>query len=78
MNQNIFTVEEENLICAFSTSGRTALIEELRAAMPHFDEPGMTEIAETALKKLGAITDAEFSALIFSPAYSDDEDERTV
>ncbi len=76
MYQEIFTVEEENLICAFSVSIRAALIVELRAAMPHFEEPEMTEIAEGALKKLDTITDEEFSALAFFPAYEDDNDEQ--
>lgn len=75
MNQELFTVEEENLICAFFAGGRAALIAELRAAMPDFDEPEMREIAQTALKKLDALTDAEFDAHIFSPAYDEDETE---
>ncbi len=74
MYQEIFTVEEENLICAFNVSGRAALVGELRAAMPRFDEPEMAEIAANALKKLDALTDGEFSALTFSPAYFHDEE----
>ena len=75
MNHTIFTVEEENLICAFDTTGRAAVITGIRGAMPDFDEDEMREIAESALRKLDAMTDAEFSALIFSPAYYDDESE---
>jgi hypothetical protein len=78
VNREIFTVEEENLICVYDFSGRTALITELRAAMPRFDEPEMRETAENTLKKLDRMTDAAFSALTFCPAYSDDDDERQV
>ena len=77
MNQLLFTVEEENLICAFGISNRTALINDIRAALPDFDtdEPEMLEIAENALRKLETIADLEFSEIIFSPAYYNDESE---
>ena len=78
MNTELFTIEEENLICIFDTSGRDALISSIRDAMPHFDEPGMDEIAESVLKKLDAMTGAEFSALTFNPVYDNDDDETEV
>jgi hypothetical protein len=74
---NTLTVEEENLICAFDTSGRTALIGGIAAAMPDFDEPGISEIAGSALAKLRGMTDAEFSALTLCPAYHGDDEEET-
>lgn len=70
-----FTVEEENLICIFDTSSRAALIADIRATMPDFDEPELCEIAESALKKLETMTDTEFSTLYFNPAYYNDEQE---
>jgi len=75
MNQLLFTVEEENLLCVFDTSSRDRLIAGLRDAIDHFDEPELREIAESALQKLNALTGAEFSELIFSPVYLDDESE---
>ena len=42
--------------------------------MPYFDEPEMRVIAETVLRKLDGMTDAEFSALIFSPTYNNDDE----
>jgi hypothetical protein len=69
---NPFTVEEENLICVYGASGRDALISDIRAALPDYDEPEMRDIAESALKKLEAMTNAEFSALTLSPAYDDE------
>jgi hypothetical protein len=74
MNQEIFTVEEENLICAFTVSGRAELIEEMRSAVPLFEESEMAEIAVNTLKKLDALTDEEFSALTLSPAYFNEEE----
>ena len=75
MNHTIFTVEEENLVCAFDTSSRNALMKGIRDAMPDFEENEMREIAESALRKLEAMTGAEFTALILSPVYNDDESE---
>jgi len=75
MNHTIFTVEEENLICAFDVNDRDAVIAAIRGVMPDFEEDEMREIAESALRKLDAMTGAEFSALILSPVYNDDESE---
>jgi hypothetical protein len=76
MNEKIvsplFTVEEENLICVYDTSSRAALIENISAAIPHFDEPDMAEIAVSTLQKLNGITDAEYAELTFNPAYHGD------
>ncbi|MDR1704624.1 MAG: transposon-transfer assisting family protein [Clostridiales bacterium] len=68
MNQEVFTVEEENLICIFDTESRAALIDGIRAAMPDFDEHEMTELADNVVIKLEGMTDADFSALTFCPA----------
>jgi hypothetical protein len=75
MNNILFTVEEENLICAFNTSNRIMLTADIRDALPHFDgEPDMTEIAVNVLRKLESITDAEFTKFIFTPAYDDESE----
>lgn len=75
MNLELFTVEEENLICVFDISSRTALISEIRTAIPDFDEPEMGELAEIVIGKLEIMTDEEFSALTFYPEYNNDSDE---
>jgi len=75
MNQLLFTVEEENLICAFDTSSRLALMIDINSALPELEDPELREIAEHVLCKLDAMPDAEFSMLILSPAYNDDEPE---
>ena len=70
-----FTVEEINLICAFDHDGRDALIAELEAALPDFDEPDMTELAKTVLDRLCKMTDAEFDAFDFYPEFEDYEEQ---
>ena len=71
----LFTVEEENLICVFNSSSRTALMGNIGAAMPIFDEPLMAGIAENALGKLHSMTDAEFAEYVFHPAYHEEDDD---
>jgi len=74
----LFTIEETNLICIFDTSGRSALIAELAAAVSNFEEPELTEIAETALCKLSKMSDTDFAALEFYPEYEDYDEEQEV
>ena len=78
MNPSVFTIEEENLMCIFDIASREALISGIRGALLDFEEPDLRKIAENAMKKLEAMTDAEFSALTFSPAYHNDDDETEV
>ena len=74
MDLMLFTVEEENLICIYDTSNCAALIQNINDALPHFEEPELYDIAISTLHKLKKLTDAEFSELIFHPAYHGDED----
>lgn len=71
----LFTVEEINLICIFDMSSRNALIVELTAVLPEFDEPEITEIAIAVLTKLNQMSDADFAALELYPAYGDYDEE---
>jgi len=75
---NPFTVEEENLICIYDTSSRTALKSSITAAYAFADseDSEINEIVCNVLYKLVNMSDEEFSALIFCPAYvGDDEGE---
>jgi len=74
MDLLLFTVEEENLICIYDTSNRMALKNDITAALPYFEEPELSEIAESALHKLNALNDAEFETLTFHPAYHGDDE----
>ncbi len=71
---NPFTVEEENLLCIFDTTSRTALMDGLINATPDFEDAELIEIAANALQKLEKMSDAEFASLILSPEYFDTED----
>lgn len=78
MNE-LFTVEEVNLMCIFDTSSRERLISEISAAIGDFDagdpqsDAEIREIAENALAKLGDMSGAEFAALELCPEYSDND-----
>jgi hypothetical protein len=74
MMREIFTVEEVNLICIFITNNREKLIADLKQAILSFDEPELGGIAESALSKLEAMSDADFDTLEFYPAYDDYEE----
>ena len=71
----MFTVEEESLLHIFDTSSRTALISDIRAALPDFDEPELLKIAANALRKLEAMTDVEFAATRLSPEFDLEDSE---
>lgn len=71
----MFTVEEENLCCVFDISSRTVLIGGIRDTMTDCEDMEILEIADSTLRKLEAMTDAEFDALDFSPAYNNVETE---
>jgi hypothetical protein len=70
-----FTVEEINLICIFSTTSRTALIQDLIAAIDDFDDDEIFEIAQNALNKVSKMSDEDFAALEFYPVNEDETEE---
>ena len=78
MNE-LFTVEEINLMCIFDTSSRKRLISEISAAIGELDtgdpqtDAEIREIAENTLAKLGDMSDAEFAAYELCPEYSADD-----
>ena len=75
MNLTSFTVEQENLLCIYNTSNRIICIAEITSALPNFDDPDICEIAKSTIAILQTMTDEEFSALVFSPTYHNDEEE---
>lgn len=56
----MFTVEEINLLCIYSTETRAGLLADLRGALPDVTDPELREIIENAAAKLDAMTDAEY------------------
>ena len=75
MNE-IFTVEEINLMCIYDTGSKAALLADLNAALADVYDPDMREIFHTATAKLETLTDTDFSDIGFYIAdeYMDEED----
>ena len=74
----VFTVEEENLICIYDTSSRKALMDSINGTVSDFEESELVEIADRVLRALNAMTDDEYAALTFHPAYQVDDDDNEV
>lgn len=62
-----FNVEETNLMCCFDTSSRRKLIAEMKnLPLTELDEE-MEELLFKTVRKLEAMSDAEFDALYIAP-----------
>lgn len=67
----VFTVEEMNLIQAMDhTCRRMAIFE--KTSIPNIEDHELKELCEKALKKMSAMTDADFAAIDFT-VYEEDE-----
>ena len=66
-----FTVEEINLVAIYVADTKAATLTEISAALPDMDGD-MRTIAESASRKLAALTEPDFSALSFAPAEETD------
>lgn len=66
-----FTFEETNLLCIYNTGSRTGLIEtltEMRGELSP-EEAELRELTDSALGKLQAMSDTEFSELALYPDF---------
>ena len=66
-----FTFEEKNLLCIYNTGSRTGLIEtltEMRGELSP-EEAELRELTDSALGKLQAMSDTEFSELALYPDF---------
>ncbi len=59
---NTFTVEETNLLSIYNTDDKWEMLTSMAAALPLMDGE-MRTFAERTMRKLDALTEAEFSAL---------------
>ena len=57
-----FTVEETNLLSIYRTDDKWEMLTNMAAALPLMDQE-MRAFAERTMRKLDALTEAEFSAL---------------
>lgn len=66
-----FTFEEMNLMCIYNTGSRKSLMRELREMRGYIgaDQPELLNMTDSALQKLGKISDEEFTKLELFPDF---------
>ena len=62
-----FTVEEINLMCCFNTSSRKRLIDDMKSVTLNDMDGEIAELMYKTVRKLEAMTDAEFKELYIMP-----------
>ena len=62
-----FTVEEINLMCCFNTSSRKLLIDDMKGVTLNDMDGEIAELMYKTIRKLEAMTDAEFEELYIMP-----------
>jgi len=68
-----FTVEEINLIAMYKAYTLAATLTGIDEALPDMYDEDIISIAESASRKLSALTEKDFSALSFTPDGDIDE-----
>lgn len=71
-----FSIEELNLMCIYDTGTRFGLIAGLEKISPELapDDAELSELIQSALKKLTAMSDQEYGELILVPDYKEEDD----
>ena len=71
-----FSIEELNLMCIYDTGTRSGLIAGLEKIALELapDDAELSELIQSALKKLTAMSDQEYGELILVPDYKEEED----
>ena len=66
-----FTNDEMNLMCIYNTGSRESLMRELREMRGYIgaDQPELLTMTDSALQKLGKISDEEFTKLELFPDF---------
>lgn len=66
-----FTNDEMNLMCIYNTGSRSGLMEALESMKQYLeqDETDLLELTESALVKLGRISDEDFEKLELVPDF---------
>lgn len=72
---NRFSIEELNLMCIYDTGTRSGLIAGLEKIALELapDDAELSELIQSALKKLTAMSDQEYGELILVPDYKEDD-----
>ena len=71
-----FSIEELNLMCIYDTGSRPGLIAGLEKIALELapDDAELSELIQSALKKLTAMSDQEYGELILVPDYKEEDD----
>ncbi|NCC79955.1 MAG: hypothetical protein EOM07_10190 [Clostridia bacterium] len=71
-----FSIEELNLMCIYDTGTRSGLIAGLEKIVLELasDDAELSELIQSALKKLTAMSDQEYGELILVPDYKEEDD----
>ena len=71
-----FSIEELNLMCIYDTGTRSGLIAELEKIALELapEEAELSDMIQSALKKLTAMSDQEYGELILVPDYKEEDD----
>lgn len=71
-----FSIEELNLMCIFDTGTRSGLMAGLEKIVLELasDDAELSELIQSALKKLTAMSDQEYGELILVPDYKEEDD----
>jgi hypothetical protein len=71
-----FSIEELNLMCIYDTGTRSGLIAGLEKIALELapDDAELSELIQSALKKLTAMSDQEYGELILVPDYEEEDD----
>ena len=71
-----FSIEELNLMCIYDTGTRSGLIAGLEKISLELapDDAELSELIQSALKKLTAMSDQEYGELILVPDYKEEDD----
>lgn len=71
-----FSIEELNLMCIYDTGTRSGLIAGLEKIALELapDDAELSELIQSALKKLTTMSDQEYRELILVPDYEEEDD----
>jgi len=71
-----FSIEELNLMCIYDTGTRSGLIAGLEKIALELapDDAELSDLIQSVLKKLTAMSDQEYGELILVPDYKEEDD----
>ena len=70
----MFTVEEMNLIQAMDHTCRRMAIFDMKTSIPNIEDAELKVLCERTLRKVSAMTDADFAAIDFA-VYEEEKNE---